>query len=80
MIEILRKADEIPPEELEQAKVDFELKRLELVELEEKLERAKMVAPFHGTIVSIMYDRGRSSAILSDGDGDLGSQPTSRCS
>lgn len=58
MIEILRKADEIPPDELEQAKIDFELKRLELVELEEELERAKLVAPFDGTIVSIMYDKG----------------------
>ena len=61
MIEILRKADDIPPDELEQAKIDFELKRLEFVELEEKLERAKLVAPFDGTIVSVIVRQGRSS-------------------
>ena len=58
MIEILRQADEIPPDQLEQAKIDFETKRLELVELEEQIERAKLVAPFDGTIVSILYSKG----------------------
>jgi len=58
MIEILRQADEIPPDQLEQAKIDFETKRLELVELEEQIERAKLVAPFSGTIVSVLYNKG----------------------
>jgi len=58
MIEILRQADEIPPDQLEQAKIDFETKRLELVELEEQIERAKLVAPFSGTVVSILYNKG----------------------
>jgi len=58
MIELLRKAQEIPPDELEQEKINFELERLKLVELEEQLERAKLVAPFDGTIVSIHYNRG----------------------
>lgn len=58
MIEILRQADEIPPDQLEQAKIDFELKRLELVELEEELQQAKLVAPFNGTIVAVMNKKG----------------------
>jgi len=58
MIELLRKADEIPPDELEQEKINFELERLKLVELEEQLDRAKLVAPFDGTIVSIANNRG----------------------
>ena len=58
MIDILRRADEIPPDELEQAKINFETKLLELVELEEQIERAKLVAPFSGTIVSILYSKG----------------------
>ncbi|HZG76636.1 MAG TPA: biotin/lipoyl-binding protein, partial [Paenibacillus sp.] len=52
MIEILRKADEYEPEELEQLKVDFELKRTTLVELEETIANAKLTAPFDGSIVS----------------------------
>lgn len=58
MIELLRKKDEIPPDELEQEKINFELERLKLVELEEEIERARLVAPFDGTIVSIQYNRG----------------------
>jgi macrolide-specific efflux system membrane fusion protein len=58
MIEVLRNADDYTPEELEDEKVEFETQRLELVELEEKLEQAKITAPFSGTIVSVLYDRG----------------------
>lgn len=58
MIEVLRNADDYTPEELEDEKVEFETQRLELVELEEKLAQAKITAPFSGTIVSVLYDRG----------------------
>jgi macrolide-specific efflux system membrane fusion protein len=58
MIEILRKADEYEPEELEQLKVDFELKRTTLVELEETIANAKLTAPFDGSIVSLKVKAG----------------------
>lgn len=58
MIEILRKADEMAPEELEQAKIDFELARTELIELEEEIENARLYAPFDGTAVSVTLSPG----------------------
>ncbi|HZG74676.1 MAG TPA: efflux RND transporter periplasmic adaptor subunit, partial [Paenibacillus sp.] len=58
MIEIMRKADEYEPEELEQLKVDFELKRTTLVELEETIANAKLTAPFDGSIVSLKAKAG----------------------
>ncbi len=58
MIEILRKADEYEPEELEQLKVDFELKRTSLVELEETIANAKLTAPFDGSVVSLKVKAG----------------------
>lgn len=60
MIEILRKADEMEPEQLEQAKIDFELAREELVELEEEINNGKLYAPFDGTIVSVAIEPGDS--------------------
>jgi len=58
MIDILRRADEMTPEELEQAKIDFELKRESLVELEEQIERAKIRAEFSGHIVKVNIREG----------------------
>lgn len=68
----LRRANEMTPEELEQAKIDFELARNELVELEEKIAQAQLKAPFSGTIVSMSMNRGDTSkayepvAVLAD--------------
>jgi len=62
MIEILRKADEYEPDELEQLKVDFELKRTTIVELEETIANAKLTAPFGGSIVSLKKKAGDTAA------------------
>lgn len=61
MIEILRKNDgSASAEEIEQAKIQFELKREELVKLEESIAKAKLTAPFSGTIVSVPVKKGDS--------------------
>lgn len=68
----LRRANEMTAEELEQAKIDFELARNEIVELEEKIAGSKLKAPFSGTIVSVSMNRGdtttayESVAVLAD--------------
>ncbi|CAM3573033.1 efflux RND transporter periplasmic adaptor subunit [Marinicrinis lubricantis] len=54
----LREKDQYTPEEFEQFQIDFENARLEIVEMEEQIERAKLKAPFSGTIVSINVSRG----------------------
>ncbi|NOV03375.1 efflux RND transporter periplasmic adaptor subunit [Paenibacillus planticolens] len=58
MIETLRKADEMTPEQIEQAKIDFELKREELTKLETQVSKAKLLAPFSGTIVTVTAKKG----------------------
>ncbi|MEX1030403.1 MAG: efflux RND transporter periplasmic adaptor subunit [Paenibacillaceae bacterium] len=58
MIQTLRTADEMEPEALEQAKIDFELARTELVDLEEKIAGASIYASFSGTIVSVNIAKG----------------------
>ncbi|AEI42541.1 efflux transporter [Paenibacillus mucilaginosus KNP414] len=58
MIESLRKADELTSEELEKAKIDFELKREELNKLEKTIAGAKLTAPYSGTIVSVYLKKG----------------------
>ncbi|UKS30240.1 efflux RND transporter periplasmic adaptor subunit [Paenibacillus sp. HWE-109] len=58
MIETMRKADEMTPEQVEQAKIDFELKREELTKLETQVSKAKLVAPFSGTIVTVVSKKG----------------------
>lgn len=58
MIETLRKADELSAEELEQAKIAFELKRTDMVELEESIARARIFAPFSGHIISLAMGKG----------------------
>lgn len=61
MIEILRQADDMSPEQLERAKIDFELKREELRNLQEAIGRAKITAPFAGTIVSVYMNKGETA-------------------
>lgn len=61
MIEILRKADEMEPEQLEQAKIDFELAREELVNLEGKISDAKLYASIDGTVISVSIAKGDTS-------------------
>lgn len=61
MIETLRKADEMSAEQLEQAKIDFELKREELLKLEKTIAGATLTAPFSGTIVSVYLKKGDSA-------------------
>jgi len=58
MIETLRKADEMSAEELEQAKIDFEMKREKLADDEAKLGRARLTAPFAGTVVGVYMKKG----------------------
>jgi membrane fusion protein, macrolide-specific efflux system len=58
MIETLRKADEMTPDQIEQAKIDFELKREELSKLDSQVSKAKLLAPFSGTIVSVTAKKG----------------------
>jgi macrolide-specific efflux system membrane fusion protein len=58
MIDKLRKADELTPDQIEQDKIDFELKKEELNKLETQISKAKLVAPFAGTIVSIGAKKG----------------------
>ncbi len=58
MIDLLRKSDEMDPAQVEQAKIDFELKRTELRKLEKSLAHAKIMAPFDGTVVSVTPKNG----------------------
>lgn len=54
----LRRQHEMSAEDFEQAKIEFEKKRTELVELQEQINRAKLYAPFDGTVVSVTAARG----------------------
>ncbi|MCS7459325.1 efflux RND transporter periplasmic adaptor subunit [Paenibacillus doosanensis] len=58
MIETLRKADEMSAEDIEKAKIDFELKREDLSKLENTIANAKLTAPYAGTIVSLYLQKG----------------------
>lgn len=58
MIQTLRDATNKTSEELEQARIDFELKKQEQTDLEEKIAKAKLTAPFAGTIVSLTVQKG----------------------
>lgn len=58
MIKVLRKADEYEPEELEQLKINFELERTKLTDLEEEIASAQLTASFSGTIVTVHVKKG----------------------
>jgi macrolide-specific efflux system membrane fusion protein len=58
MIQTLRQSDQTTPEQLEQAKINFELKQQNLVDLQNKLAKAKLTAPFAGTIVAVYAKKG----------------------
>ncbi|GAA3404099.1 efflux RND transporter periplasmic adaptor subunit [Paenibacillus hodogayensis] len=67
MIETLRKNDgSQSAEELEQAKIQFELKKEELTKLEQTIAKAKLVAPYSGTIVSIAVKKGDNAKAYDD--------------
>jgi macrolide-specific efflux system membrane fusion protein len=61
MIELLRDPGERSAEQVEQAKIDFELKREELVTLQESIAKAKVTAPISGEIVTVYYNKGDMS-------------------
>lgn len=61
MIQLLRDPGTKTAEELEQAKIEFELKRNELVTLEESIARAKITAPISGQIVAVYNRKGDMS-------------------
>lgn len=58
MIETLKKADEMDPVDLEQAKIAFETKRTEITDLVEAIAKSKITAPFDGAVVSISVQKG----------------------
>ena len=58
MIDQLRRADELDPNQLEQAKLDFEMKRTEVLDMAESLKNAKIIAPFDGEIVTVSGKEG----------------------
>ncbi|WP_256257446.1 MULTISPECIES: efflux RND transporter periplasmic adaptor subunit [unclassified Paenibacillus] len=60
MIETLRNADGKSAEEIEQAKITFELEREKLNKMESTIAKAKLTAPFSGTIVSLYMKKGDS--------------------
>lgn len=66
MKRILREADSMPEEEFESAKIDFELARTKLVEIEEKIARAQIRAPFSGSIVSVAVKPGDTTQAYSE--------------
>jgi macrolide-specific efflux system membrane fusion protein len=72
MIEVLRNSDNMSPDELEQAKIDFELKREEMDKLAAQIERSKLIAPFTGQIATLNINKGDTTkayqpvALISD--------------
>lgn len=61
MIQLLRDSGTKTAEELEQAKIEFELKKNELVTLEESIARAKITAPISGEVVAVYNNKGDMS-------------------
>ncbi|MDB5053066.1 MAG: transporter [Bacilli bacterium] len=57
MKETLRSSDKTS-EQMEQAKITFELQRQKLVELEQTVAKAKLVAPYDGTVAAIYVQKG----------------------
>lgn len=67
MIDALRKNEgSQSADELEQAKIQFELKKEELVKLSETIAKAKLTAPFDGTVVSVSVKKGDNVQAYAD--------------
>lgn len=58
MKETLRKQDEMDPIEFEQAKLNFEQARQALVDMQEDIDKAVLVAPYGGTVVGLAVQEG----------------------
>lgn len=58
MIETLRSADPKAREQIEQAKLDFEMKKEDIAKLEETIAKSKIAAPFDGTVVAVYMQKG----------------------
>lgn len=58
MKETLRARDEMDPIEFEEKSIAFEERRLKLADMEEEIGKAKLTAPFGGTIVSLNVQKG----------------------
>lgn len=58
MKETLRMRDEMEPLEFEEKQIAFEEKRQKLVDMEEEIGKATIVAPYAGTIVSVSAQKG----------------------
>lgn len=54
----LRAKDEMDPIEFEEKSITFEEKKQELADLEEEIGKAKLTAPFSGTIVTLNVQKG----------------------
>lgn len=61
MIELLRNPGDKSAAELEQAKISFELKREDLVKLQESIAKAKITASFAGDVVAVYKKKGDMS-------------------
>ncbi|AWB45338.1 efflux transporter periplasmic adaptor subunit [Paenibacillus sp. CAA11] len=58
MKENLRKKDEMEPVEFEEASIVFEEARQEIADLEAKISKGVLTAPFGGTILSVNVEKG----------------------
>ncbi|SEN13844.1 efflux RND transporter periplasmic adaptor subunit [Paenibacillus sp. OV219] len=58
MKDTLRKKDEMDPTEFELAKISFEEKRQHLVDSQEEIDKAVLIAPFTGTVVALNVMKG----------------------
>lgn len=66
MKELLRTKDQLTAGDFEQKKIAFEEKRQKLVDLQEDIDKASIIAPFSGTVVSLSVQKGdRSTAYKS---------------
>lgn len=72
LIEILRDTTDKTSDEIEQAKINFQLSREEITTLEQDIAQSKLTAPFSGTIVGLYMKKGDAAkeyetvAVLAD--------------
>lgn len=72
LIEILRDTSDKTSDEIEQAKINFQLAKEEISELQQTVAKSKLTAPFSGTIVGVYMKKGDASkefetvAVLAD--------------